>query len=143
MPPLRVAQVLRHVIWVSPPATSILLTMHKDLRKPDWSDTKSRLFGALATLNYSYQNIYLLDASVRSDGSSEFGSDNKTALFWSFGLGLALHNYEFIKKLSFIDEFKIRGTYGSSGKVNFEPFAAKPFMRLMVMNGMKPEWVPI
>ena len=97
----------------------------KIYEKPDWSDTKSRLFGALATLNYSYQNIYLLDASVRSDGSSEFGSDNKTALFWSFGLGLALHNYEFIKKLSFIDEFKIRGTYGSSGKVNFEPFAAK------------------
>ena len=61
-----------------PPATSILLTMHKkDLRKTGLSDTKSRLFGALATLNYSYQNIYLLDASVRSDGSSEFGSDNK------------------------------------------------------------------
>lgn len=93
--------------------------------KPSWSDSKSRLFGALATLNYSYQNIYLLDASVRTDGSSEFGSDNKQALFWSLGLGLALNNYDFIKNLEFIDDFKIRGTYGSSGKVNFEPYAAK------------------
>ena len=93
--------------------------------KPSNGDDKSRLFGALLTLNYSYKNIYLFDASVRVDGSSEFGTDNKTAFFWSLGGGLALHNYKFFQDFGFIDELKIRGSYGATGKVNFEPYAAK------------------
>ncbi len=93
--------------------------------KPSNSDDKSRLFGFLGMVNYSYNNVYLFDASLRVDGSSKFGTDNKTGLFWSLGAGLALHNYEFIKNIGFIDELKLRGTYGATGKVNFEPFAAK------------------
>ena len=61
---------------------------------PSNSDSKSRLFGALGTFNYSYDNIYLADASVRFDGSSEFGSDQRFAPFFSCGVGLNLHNYE-------------------------------------------------
>lgn len=94
-------------------------------KKPSNSDDKSRLFGFLGMLNYSYNNIYLLDASLRVDGSSKFGTDNKTGLFWSLGVGIALHNYDFIKNIGFIDELKLRGTYGATGKVNFEPYAAK------------------
>lgn len=93
--------------------------------KPSNIDDKSHLIGFLGTLNYSYNNVYLFDASLRTDGSSKFGSDSKMALFWSFGAGLALHNYDFIKNIGFIDELKIRGSYGSTGKVNFEPYAAK------------------
>lgn len=93
--------------------------------KPSNGDEKSRLFGFLGMVNYSYNNIYLFDASVRVDGSSKFGTDNKTGVFWSLGGGIALHNYDFIKNAGFIDELKLRGTYGATGKVNFEPFAAK------------------
>ena len=93
--------------------------------KPVWADGKARLFGALMQFNYTYDNIYLFDMSVRADGSSKFGSKNKTAYFWSTGAGLALHNYEFFKQQKVIDEFKIRGSYGLLGKVNFEPYAAK------------------
>ena len=93
--------------------------------KPSNGDDKSRLFGFLGMLNYSYNNIYLLDASLRVDGSSKFGTDNKTGLFWSLGAGIALHNYDFVKNIGFIDELKLRGTYGATGKVNFEPYAAK------------------
>ena len=93
--------------------------------KPSNGDDKSRLFGFLGMVNYSYNNIYLFDASLRVDGSSKFGTDNKTGLFWSLGGGIALHNYDFIKNIGFIDELKLRGTYGATGKVNFEPYAAK------------------
>lgn len=93
--------------------------------KPSNGDEKSRLFGFLGMVNYSYNSVYLFDASLRVDGSSKFGTDNKTGLFWSLGAGIALHNYDFIKNMGFIDELKLRGTYGATGKVNFEPFAAK------------------
>ena len=56
------------------------------------SDSKSRLFGALGTFNYSFDNIYLADVSLRFDGNSEFGSDQRFAPFFSGGLGLNLHN---------------------------------------------------
>lgn len=48
-------------------------------------------------LNYSYDDIYLFDASFRLDGSSEFGSKKRTAPFYSFGVGLNIHNYSFLK----------------------------------------------
>lgn len=51
--------------------------------KPVSSDNSTRLIGFLGTLNYSYNDVYLLDASVRMDGSSEFGADKRFAPFWS------------------------------------------------------------
>ena len=92
--------------------------------KPTYSDDLSRLFGSFAILNYSYNNIYLTDLTFRLDGSSKFGSNKRMAPFWSLGLGLNIHNYDFMKKIELIDRLKIRGTYGEVGKVNFPPYAA-------------------
>ena len=86
------------------------------------SDSKSRLFGALGTFNYSFDNIYLADVSLRFDGNSEFGSDQRFAPFFSGGLGLNLHNYKFMKQFEWMERFKIRGTYGITGKVDFSPY---------------------
>ena len=61
------------------------------LQKTGFSESTKRLVGFLLSVNYSYQDIYLLDASVRFDGSSTFGSDQRFAPFWSFGLGVNLH----------------------------------------------------
>ena len=51
---------------------------------------KAALFGALGTFNYSFDNIYLADVSLRFDGNSEFGADQRFAPFFSGGLGLNL-----------------------------------------------------
>ncbi|SFF88009.1 TonB-linked outer membrane protein, SusC/RagA family [Prevotella sp. KH2C16] len=87
-------------------------------------DTKSttRLFGVLGSLNYTFDEIYLLDASFRLDGSSQFGKDKRFAPFASIGLGLNMHNYKFIKNIPWINTLRLRGTYGSTGKVNFSRF---------------------
>ncbi len=87
-------------------------------------DTKSttRLFGLLGALNYTFDEIYLLDASFRMDGSSQFGEDKRFAPFASVGVGLNIHNYPFVKKLPWINTLRMRGTYGSTGKVNFSRF---------------------
>lgn len=93
--------------------------------KPTQSEEHSRLMGFLALVNYSYDNIYLFDASVRMDGSSKFGSNNKFAPFWSFGAGLNLHNYNFIKNIEIFDLLKLRASYGQLGKVSFASYDAK------------------
>ncbi|MEG0499731.1 MAG: TonB-dependent receptor, partial [Rikenellaceae bacterium] len=93
--------------------------------KPNSSEDTNRLVGFLAALNYSYDNIYLLDASCRIDGSSAFGTNKKFAPFWSVGVGLNLHNYKFMENLSCINQFKVRATYGQTGKVNFPAYAAR------------------
>lgn len=94
-------------------------------QKPTKDESSSRLIGFTGLLNYSYNNIYLFDASVRLDGSSKFGADKKFAPFWSVGAGLNIHNYEFMRGISFLDQLKVRGSYGQTGKVNFSPYDAK------------------
>lgn len=98
---------------------------------PSASDAKSRLFGALGTFNYSYDNIYLADASVRFDGNSEFGSEKRFAPFYSGGVGLNIHNYRGLKDIEWLDRLKIRTTYGVTGKVNFSPYEAQTIYRII------------
>ncbi|WP_158582649.1 SusC/RagA family TonB-linked outer membrane protein [Odoribacter sp. AF15-53] len=94
--------------------------------KTTFQEVQTRLFGMFARLNYSYKDIYLMDASLRVDGSSEFGSDKRYAPFFSGGLGLNVHKYTFMEKYGFINHLKVRGSFGQTGKVNFEPYAAVP-----------------
>jgi len=93
--------------------------------KPTGSDNKTRLGGLFISGNYTYDNIYLADASIRVDGSSEFGSDSKYAPFWVLGLGVNIHNYDFLKSSDVINQLKVRGTYGLTGKVNYPPYVAR------------------
>lgn len=99
--------------------------------KPSSSENNRRMVGFLASLNYSYDNIYLLDASYRIDGSSEFGKDKRFAPFWSAGVGLNIHNYEFFKSIKAINQLKIRATYGQTGKVNFPAYAASTYYEVI------------
>lgn len=92
--------------------------------KPNVTESASRLFGLFLTANYTYNDIYLADLSVRTDGSSEFGSDQRFAPFWSGGLGLNIHNFEFMKNQGIVELLKIRGSYGQLGKGNFPAYAA-------------------
>lgn len=101
------------------------------------SDSKSRLFGTLGTFNYSFDNIYLADASIRFDGNSKFGSDQRFASFFSGGLGMNLHNYPFIKQFEWLDRLKIRGTYGVTGKVDFSPYESQTIYQIITNNWFK------
>lgn len=93
--------------------------------KPSSSENTTRLIGFMGALNYSFRDIYLFDASVRFDGSSEFGEDRRFAPFWSTGAGINIHQYEFFKKQNILDYLKIRASFGQTGKVNFPPYVAR------------------
>ena len=65
---------------------------------PTGEDYISRLMGFVGNAGYTYRDCYLLDASIRFDGSSKFGSDGRWATFWSVGLGWNIHK-EICRKL--------------------------------------------
>lgn len=89
-------------------------------------ESKNRLFGALAVINYSYNDVIFADLSGRIDGSSQFGSNKRFAPFFSSGFGVNLHNLKFFKERTpWLTQFKLRGTYGMTGKVSFPSYAAQ------------------
>ncbi|MDR3245519.1 MAG: SusC/RagA family TonB-linked outer membrane protein [Prevotellaceae bacterium] len=99
---------------------------------PVFGDEKSRLAGAFLMTNYTYRNIYLFDLSVRADGSSRFGSKERYAPFWSFGAGINLHNYEFMKANTVVTNARVKANYGQTGRVSFSPYAARNTYQLMM-----------
>ncbi|WP_285008978.1 SusC/RagA family TonB-linked outer membrane protein [Pedobacter faecalis] len=86
---------------------------------------ESRLLGSFMSLNYSYQNKYLLDATGRLDGSSKFGNENRTAPFWSLGLGWNVHNEKFLAGHPVISQLRVRASTGLTGSVEFEPYLSR------------------
>jgi TonB-linked SusC/RagA family outer membrane protein len=68
-------------------------------------------------VNLNYDRRYLLEASLRRDGSSRFAADNKYGNFYSFSLGWAIHNEAFFGK-HVISELKPRFSYGILGNQN-------------------------
>ncbi|TJZ63560.1 SusC/RagA family TonB-linked outer membrane protein [Sphingobacterium olei] len=81
----------------------------------------SRLFGAFLSANYSFNNRYLLDATVRMDGSSKFGDNNRTAPFWSLGAGWNVHNESWFAS-DIVNLLRLRATTGLTGSINFAPY---------------------
>ncbi|SIN68038.1 SusC/RagA family TonB-linked outer membrane protein [Chitinophaga niabensis] len=88
---------------------------------PSGAVTEQRLIGAFLSFNYSYQNRFLMDGTVRTDGSSKFGKDSRMATFWSYGLGWNLHNEKFMQH-SIFNQFRIKATTGLTGDVNFPAY---------------------
>jgi len=81
--------------------------------KSDWS-----LISYLARVNYSYLSKYLVTATVRTDGSSRFGSNNRWGTFPSLALGWRLSEENFLKNTTWINELKLRASYGFTGNFN-------------------------
>ncbi|WPU96908.1 TonB-dependent receptor [Mucilaginibacter sabulilitoris] len=81
--------------------------------KSEWS-----LLSYLARINYNYAGKYYLTASIRTDGSSRFGSEKKYGLFPSAALAWRISQEDFLKDVSFLSDLKIRTSYGKTGNNN-------------------------
>lgn len=79
------------------------------------SKNKNQLLSYLARGNYSYANKYFLTATLRADGSSRFGSENKWGYFPSISVGWELKEEDFLKELNQINSLKLRTSYGHTG----------------------------
>ncbi|WP_367866756.1 SusC/RagA family TonB-linked outer membrane protein [Pedobacter sp. WC2423] len=92
-------------------AASMISGYNADVQK--WS-----IISYLARANYSYQDKYLFTATVRTDGSSRFGSNKRYGTFPSAAFAWRASEEEFMKKATWISDLKLRATYGLSGNYN-------------------------
>ena len=76
----------------------------------DWS-----LVSYFGSATYSYDSKYTIDASLRQDGSSRFGADNRTAVFWAAGLTWKVTGESFLNDSELINNLQLRTSYGTSG----------------------------
>ena len=74
--------------------------------------TGNRLFSLFGKINYVYNDKYLASVTLRRDGSSRFGEENKYGFFPAFNLGWRIVNENFMKESTFITDLKIRGGFG-------------------------------
>ena len=92
---------------------------------PSGSESTTRNIGVLGVLNYSFDERYLFDASIRFSGSSQFGSDNRWGKFWSLGLGWNLHHEHFMASAEWLNQLKLRASWGYTGSQNFNSYQSK------------------
>ncbi len=76
---------------------------------------KYTLASFFARIDYGYDNRYLVDFSIRADGSSKFGSANPWGYFPAVGVAWRLKQEQFLQEVAFIDDLKLRASYGSTG----------------------------
>ncbi|MGE5418889.1 MAG: SusC/RagA family TonB-linked outer membrane protein [Chloroflexota bacterium] len=77
--------------------------------------TPTTLVSLFVKADYALADKYLFSATVRRDGSSRFGADNRYGVFPSFSLGWRVGEESFLSGLGWLNEFKIRGSYGTMG----------------------------
>ncbi len=73
------------------------------------------LVSQFGRINYAYDGKYLLQASIRRDGSSKFGKNNKYGNFPSFALGWKITDENFMKNQNIFDFLKLRYSWGQAG----------------------------
>jgi TonB-linked SusC/RagA family outer membrane protein len=99
--------------------------------KPGGSATINELQSFFSRLNYQFQDKYLVTATIRADGSSKFGSNNKYGYFPSFSLGWRLSEEPFLKNTS-ISNLKLRGGWGQTGNQEIPSKITQPLFTASV-----------
>lgn len=84
---------------------------------PAWANVaeKSRMISFYGRVNYSFNSKYILQATIRRDGSSNFGENHRWATFPSASVAWRLSEEKFIKNLNVFDDLKLRVGWGQSG----------------------------
>jgi TonB-linked SusC/RagA family outer membrane protein len=90
--------------------------------KPVYENITTRQISAYTNFNYSYDNRYAADLSIRSDGSSQFGSEKRFGTFWSAGVSWNLHKEKMLANKPYINLLRIRTSLGTTGDSRFQSF---------------------
>ena len=91
-------------------------------RSNEGNSWRSVLTSILGRVFYSYQNKYLFTATIRRDGSSKFGKNNRYGYFPSFSLGWNVAEEKFMENVHWLDQLKLRGGYGILGNQEIDNY---------------------
>ncbi|NLR79088.1 SusC/RagA family TonB-linked outer membrane protein [Chitinophaga eiseniae] len=93
--------------------------------RPTGDESTIRRVGVVYSGNYTYDNRFLADVSLRRDGSSQYGTKKRFGTFWSAGIGWNIHNESFFTQSDVVNRLKIRASYGSTGSLNIPAYSAQ------------------
>ena len=106
--------------------------LNPDYMWPDAGTTNPQAYGSgsgyslvsfFGKANYNYADKYMASFTIRRDGSSRFGKNNRYATFPSVSAGWRINQENFLKKASWIDDLKIRASWGQTGNQEIDNLA--------------------
>jgi len=111
---------------------SKFLTTQDNGAKAENVETKkseSAMFSVAAALNYDYNEKYSFSGSVRRDGASRFGKNNRYGTFWSVGAGWDIAKEDFMENVKWLNRAKLTASYGTTGNWDIPNYAAKGYYK--------------
>lgn len=106
--------------------------LNPDYMWPDAGTTNPQAYGGgsgyslvsfFGKANYNYADKYMASFTIRRDGSSRFGKNNRYATFPSVSAGWRINQESFLKKASWIDDLKLRASWGQTGNQEIDNLA--------------------
>jgi TonB-linked SusC/RagA family outer membrane protein len=91
---------------------------YEPYQRPSYSEKINRNVSFVGAFNYNYSYRYLFDLSYNMEGSTNFGKNKKFQPFWAAGVGWNLQREPFAESWTWLNELKLRGTYGTNGNQN-------------------------
>lgn len=83
---------------------------------------KSVLVSFFGRVNYGFKDRYLVSASLRREGSSKFGPNNKWGWFPAVSVGWRISEEDFMNSVDFVNDLKVRVGYGVTGNQSFDAY---------------------
>ncbi|GLU54308.1 SusC/RagA family TonB-linked outer membrane protein [Dyadobacter frigoris] len=83
----------------------------------------------MVRLNYDYNDKYLVTVTARRDGSSRFGENTKYGNFPGVAVAWNMYNEEFLKNIKWIDQLKVRASYGKTGNQGVSPYQTQGLVK--------------
>lgn len=105
-----------------------------------YKNPRVRLMAFFGRVNYSWNNKYLITASVRREGSSKFAEGNRWGTFSALSLGWNIHRESFMESQTLFTNLKLRAGYGETGNEGFDPGVATRMYGPDTWWLMKGEW---
>ena len=101
-----------------------------DQRTVDSRFSESEIESVFGRLNFDWADKYLVTATVRRDGASNFAANNKFAIFPSFAIGWKISNEDFLINNPTISNLKLRASYGLTGNQAIGPYESLATFRV-------------
>ena len=110
-----------------------------EFNQPSIDAFERRLLSFMGRIQYDFDGKYYANVSMRSDGSTVFGANNKWGYFPALSLGWNMHRESFIQEVSLISNLKLRVSYGSVGNEAISPYQSQSVaqQRDYLLNGRK------
>ncbi|KJD35473.1 membrane protein [Tamlana sedimentorum] len=93
-----------------------------EIQNNSYDITERSNVGYLGRIAYGFDNKYNITASVRRDGASVFGEDNRFGTFWSVGGAWTITEENFLKPNKILNYLKINASYGTNGNQGLDPY---------------------